>query len=1016
MVVVAACLTAAVLHGGQALSAHAGRVVFNSLPVPGAVIVYSKDSERKTTSTDERGEYRVEGLGAGTWRMSVEISGFRTAAREVTLPDPNPARWELTLLTIEDLRHPTAPAQDARGSPAAPAAAAAALPAVAPAAAATSERATASPVRGGAAPPTEADPSSANEGFLINGSVSNAAVSPFAQPAAFGNNRRTGGARLSGSLAAVFGASALDARPYSFSGANGLRPAYTDFQLSGILDGPLHIPGVRTRATFFAAYQGLIDHRAQTATGIVPTVPERQGRVDSVDVVDPISGLPFPGGAVPDGRIDAAARALLALYPLPNASDGSFNYQRATLSDVRQHNAVTRVMHRVSPRHLVTASVGFQRTDRDETTLLGFSEERRTTAWDVSVTWVQRFSQRFSARYRYQLTYQSQEGRPQFAFADNISGGAGIAGNAQDPANWGPPRLLFSSGLSDLAALEYQRGGDSIHRAGYEGYYNRGRHNLTLGGELRPRTLTMAGQQLGRGAFVFTGSYTGSDFADFLLGLPSATSIAFAPHESRFHSVGSALYLADDMRLTPELTVNLGARWEFEAPYSEEANRLANLDVGPDFREVQPVTASEGRGPLTGTEFGSLLVRRDWSGIQPRVALTWRPPSTTSLVIRAGYGIYRTSGIYEQVARLLAQQPPFSKAFNLPNSATAPRTVETAFLETGPLYGTVGVDPGFRQGYAHTWQVSAQRSLPGSLTATASYIGALGRRLPQQWFPNTYPIGAPNQCASCPGGFIYLTSRGTSSRHAGQLQVRRRLRGGWTVMTQYTLARAIDDAAAFGNASNAVAGAGAVTSDASGRLRYGLDGGATAQDWRSPDAERGPSAFDQRHQLAFQGQYTTGIGRTDGAQTMLARLLSGWAFAGQLTVGSGLPFTPIYPIPIGGSALIGLRPSYTGAPVDHVPNGLYLNPAAFGPPATGQWGDVGRNSARGPRQFSADASLAHTFTRGDRTSVEWRLDASNVFNRVTYSGVGTIVGTPQFGRPVAAARMRKVQTALRFRF
>src|SRR4029079_2053565 len=106
---------------------------------------------------------------------------------------------------------------------------------------------------------------------------------------------------------------------------------------------------------------------------------------------------------------------------------------------------------------------------------------------------------------------------------------------------------------------------------------------------------------------------------------------------------------------------------------------------------------------------------------------------------------------------------------------------------------TFAVDPDFRVGSVHNWQVSAQRDLPQSLTVTATYLGTHGTHLMQEFLPNSYAPGLTNPCPTCPLGFVYLMSDGTSSRHAAQLQVRRRLSSGLTWTTQYTLAKAGED-------------------------------------------------------------------------------------------------------------------------------------------------------------------------------------------------------------------------------
>ena len=110
-----------------------------------------------------------------------------------------------------------------------------------------------------------------------------------------------------------------------------------------------------------------------------------------------------------------------------------------------------------------------------------------------------------------------------------------------------------------------------------------------------------------------------------------------------------------------------------------------------------------------------------------------------------------------------------------------------------------------------------------------------------------------------------------------------------------------------------------------------------------------------------------------------------------------------------------IRASLTGAPTD-APAGYYLNSAAYKPPSPGEWGNAGRNSARGPAQFQFNAGITRTFPWGSRMNVDYRIDATNVLNTVTYSGVNTLIGSPQFGLPNAANQMRRIQTSLRMRW
>ncbi len=112
-----------------------------------------------------------------------------------------------------------------------------------------------------------------------------------------------------------------------------------------------------------------------------------------------------------------------------------------------------------------------------------------------------------------------------------------------------------------------------------------------------------------------------------------------------------------------------------------------------------------------------------------------------------------------------------------------------------------------------------------------------------------------------------------------------------------------------------------------------------------------------------------------------------------------MPFTPVYLAPVPGTGIVGsLRPSLTGASTAPPP-GYYLNPAAYAAPAPGEFGDTPRNSMSGPAQFSLDLSVARTFQLTPRLTLDWRIDATNVLNRETFTGVNAVFGGPQFGLP-----------------
>ena len=1000
---------------------HTGKVTLTGVSIPGATVTAKQGEKTLTTITDQGGVYRFTEIADGVWTITVSMAGFETMTREVTLPSSAEGVWELTLLPIEKIvgtlptpRPVTAPAATPSGSqtrntsktpaPAAPQQgfqrAGVSQVSTPPPAPATGDEAPVDPTGIGSA-----------AGLLINGSVNNGATTPFAQPRAFGNNRPNQRSLYSYASGIQLGNSSWDARPYSFTSGDTRRPSYTDAQFLGSFQGPVKIPGLRNRVNVFLGYQGTSDTNSSTQSARMPTDLERQGDFSNsvnalgqpIQIIDPTTGQPFAGNRIDPTRLSREALALLAYYPTPN-TEGRYNYQTPLVNTSRSDNASARLGYSINNRHQLQGTIGVQRTSGDSTTLFGFEDAREGYGVDAQVNWSFRLSQFLNMRSRYQYTRSKNTALPFFSGLSNVSGDAGIAGTDQDPLNWGPPSLRFATDMAGLSDGLYSRSLTNVHIVGSEIQSFRGRHTITAGGEFRRIANDVFSQENPRGRFEFTSARSGSDFGDFLLGLPQTASIAYGNADKFYRSNTYAAYVTDDWRMSPSFTMTLGVRWEYESPITERLGRLVNLDVAENFTDISPVSASDPTGTLTGQEFPESLVRPDKGGFQPRLGIAWRPVPGSSLVVRAGYGVYRNSNIYQSIATQLAQQPPLSTSFSIGHSSAHPLTLADAFL-VGQTLGqastlnTFAVDPDLRVSYAQNWQASLQRDLPMSLTVNATYLGAKGSNLMQAFVPNSYPVGFVNPCLTCPTGFRFVVSNGRSIRHAGQVQLRRRLRNGFTSSIQYTLAKSMDNAGSFGGAT--------------------IDGQALAQNWLDLEAEYARSNFDQRHQIVASFEYTTGAGILGG--TLLdgwrGRLFKDWTFTSQITTGSGTPLTPIFFSPLAGTGIIGgTRPSLTGESADPTIDNSYANPLAFTVPASGEWGNAARNSITGPAQFSMNGSVTRTFRVGERMNLDWRLDATNMLNRVTFAGVYTQINSPQFGLPNRTNDMRRLRTSFRLRF
>ncbi|HWC98055.1 MAG TPA: carboxypeptidase regulatory-like domain-containing protein [Candidatus Sulfopaludibacter sp.] len=867
---------------------------------------------------------------------------------------------------------------------------------------------------GAAAASPEAS-SSASDAMVVNGSVSNGI-----ERRVIGNARKGPGALYRGDVMAVFSNSALNAHTYSLTGQDTPQPAYNNLRFGGSFGGPLYIPHIlKSSGQIFVNYSGTRSRNATNQSTNVPTLAERGGDFSQainllnqpLTIYDPSTGAPFPGNTIPTNRIDPAARKLLGFYPQPNfVSALGYNYQSPLTTINNSDAGQVRFNRNLDRKNFINGNYGFQRTDGTNSNVFGFVDPNDSTGMQATASYRHMFNQRINGNLTYTYSRQSMRTTPYFANIENVSAEAGILGNDQSVNNWGPPSLGFSggSGIQGLNDAQVNFTRNQTSAVGYNMLWIKRPHNLQFGGDFRRIDANPLSQQNGRGGFTFTGAgtqqlingvatpNTGSDFADFLLGRPDIVSLAVGNADKYFRSSSYDAFITDDWRIGPSLSVNYGMRWEYGSPIVEKYGRLVNLDVNGFYSAVAPVLGTNPVGPLTGKNYPDSLVKPDKHGFEPRVALAWHPIFGSSLVVRAGYGVYYDSSVYQSIVNQMAQQSPFSRTLNLAGTLTNPLSMATAFNSpASSTPNTFAVDPNFHVGYVQTWQISAQRDLPGGNVLTLTYLGIKGTRGLQVFVPNTYPAGAANPCPACPTNFYYMSSNGNSTREAGQVQVQRRFHNGISASVNYTFSKALDDAVLGGRGSG---------------------GSVIAQNWLNLAAERGLSPFDQKHLVTFNMQYTSGVGVKGG--TLLSGwrgvALKRWTVLTNLTAGSGKPESPSYgSATIPGTAINGtIRPEYTGADLYSSPVGRFLNPAAYIAPLPGQWGNAARNSIVGPTQFALNASMQRTF----EDVIDVRLDATNALNHVTYPSWNANAASQQFGLPNQPLAMRSVQLTLRWRF
>ncbi len=513
------------------------------MPIPGVTVTASQADKKLTAVTDDQGVYSFPNLTDGLWNIQVEMLCFDTIKREIAVASDAPSPvWDLKLQTLDQIKavavapsepKPAAAATDTAAAtttakPSVASSAVAAPPkgkgkkgAVAPPTAAQTgfQRAqvNASPGAATNAPAeaavnTEEASKGASDGLLINGSVNNGAASPFAQNPAFGNARRGGRSLYNGSLGVVLGSSVLDAEQYSLTGQNTPKPPYT--QLTGLANfgGPIRIPHIAMKSPpyFTVNYQYLHNHNANVNSGLMPTPAERAGDLSALPslIYDPMTGNPFPGNIIPQNRISQQALSLLNYYPQPGFPGSIYNFQAPVVGVTASNSFQSRVNKTLTPRWQINGGYAFQHAVVQTPNLFEFLDETHSLGQRANVGLSHRIGTRMFLNLGAEYTRQGTVLTPFFANHTNVSGNAGIAGNNQEPINWGPPTLNFTQGLSDLNDSNYSATHNQTVATSASMSWSHSPHNFQFGGDLRRQQFNAISQSNPRGNFTFNGAAT----------------------------------------------------------------------------------------------------------------------------------------------------------------------------------------------------------------------------------------------------------------------------------------------------------------------------------------------------------------------------------------------------------------------------------------------------------------------------------------------------------------------------
>ena len=1082
----------------SAMMAIHGKVKSGNVPIPGAGVsgVKVETKERVSTSTDVDGSYWLRISTDGHYTIRVQMAAFTAAPQEVTVDAAHQevqANFELILLSRargarNDQRQ--ANAGGGRGFQS--------LSVFQSGAGQDTASSSMSDVAPSGMPVPGIAQDGATESVAVSGNTSNwfNTMSTDEMQQRFNDAHQQGGGfggagfggpgggfgrgfggggfgrrgfdinRPHGSIYYGVGDSALNASPYSLTGAPKEKPGYLQNSFGASVGGPLNIPNIYqggSKTFYFVNYNGRRAENPFDQFSTVPTLLERQGNFSQttytsagagqpVQIFNPATNMAYVNNTIP--QVNSAAQALLQYIPLPNLPGAFQNFHFVTSANSDSDDLNVRLNHtfgaapvrarrgsgRGAPRN--NLSIGFHYHGSSANLTNPFPSVGGNTSvrsFDIPVSYTRSIG-KLTYIVRADFNRSRTRTRNLYAFNSDITGALGIAGVSQNPFDWGLPNLSFTD-FASLQDTTPQLARNQTYTFSDNVIWNHGKHTWRWGGDFRRLQVNTETDSNPRGSFVFTGlntsqldssghpvASTGYDFADFLLGLPQQTSEQFG-QSNHFRGNFWDLYAQDEWKMRGNLTLNLGVRYEYVSPLTEINNRIANLDLSLGvLTQTQPlvvmpiqpgqVAANSGKLPLS-------LMRPDRNNFAPRIGFAWKPFSKT--VVRGGYGVNYNTGAYQSIAQQLAFQPPFSTTATNIQANPGDLTLQNGFPAVTGIANSYAVNPNYRLGYVQIRNLDVQQQIRPALLLNLDYTGTKGTDLDI--------LEAPNRTATgilIPGvdAFTYESSVANSEANAGSVRLRKRLSSRFSIGGIYTFSKSLDDASSIG--AGATSGSNSRGLGAGGTGAAGGGGGASsagaaniAQNPLNLSAERGLSSFNQTHK--FTADYLLelpfgGDKRWLTERGPLRAIFGDWQWSGDWTIASGLPFTPrllnnVADVNRGSNGT--LRPDVIPGHSISLANpsiGEWFNKAAFVAPPVGQYGGARRNSIIGPGTKVFDMAFTKIISLKEARVLEFRAQATNIFNIPNYSSIDTSLNSPTFGRVTAVGAMRQFTLTSRFRF
>ncbi len=829
---------------------------------------------------------------------------------------------------------------------------------------------------------------------------------------------------------------AMDARNFFASSVEPFKRNQFGFYAGG--------PIVRNKLFVSGNFEGFRQRLGVIQRGIFPTQTQLTGDFSGRPMIyDPMTfdaatntRQPFPGNRIPTDRINQISRNFFPYIPVTDSPIiGGANLQGTPVQKLDDNQYNIRTDWQINSNHSLFGRYSWQNAPLIPASLVPFGGSQvDAKAYNSVVQLTSTLRPNLVNVFRAAYSFADLFGK-QVPVDRDIAGEIGITGVSTVPLNWGVPNVAWQ-GYSGIGSNGLTQG-NRIHNYQVQDAMTwiSGRHTIKFGYELRQSRNLLDSDNGPRGSFTFGASYTaaldpatgnprtgtGEPVADFLLGTVTNMNGAVGTSLTHFQFWTNNAYIQDDWRVSRELTLNYGLRYEYigpPAPIEQERHHVYGFDFGTGRQ----------RFPTLG-QIRDSIIEPDYRNWAPRFGFAYNPRWATSWVLRGGTGIYFDQTQMNET-QFITNGPPVFRQQNLNSSGrglppfefgrntlpvvTVPPVDEN--YVTPPLTNLFATEIRGRKPRVYMWTFSLQKSFGTNWVAEAAYVGSKGIRLSKRY--NSYANATPGVLYDVtPGvanyypsltGMLYSSQAGWSKFHALNLRLERRFDSGLSFLTAYTFAKSID-------------------TDSGGSFSTPNLNPANFQ------LDVGPSDFDINHRVVASAVYELPFGRGKRFGGDMSRaadlLLGGWQINAIPSWQSGVKRNVTAPNTTTLS-FVTQRADHTGLGIYSEFNGItpreafgegnseryWINPNAFRAPAPLKFGTSGRTLIIGPSWTNVDLSVFKNFSIREGMVLQFRAEAFNAFNNVQFNPPEMNVAAATFGTIQGAQRPRVMQMALRFTF